>query len=130
MVKREREEEEVRLKLKLEKRQSGERQTSKAHLPDWEVYRVRYRTRIVALISAALGYALYVLIIGKLSTYIYIYIHILWQKVCSKTYTGSSVHNNLFPPLSICIRDSLPPSVFALPPPLLLLLLLFYHHHY
>ena len=44
MVKRERERErekrrrrgEVRLKLALE-RQSGERQTAKAHLPDWEV---------------------------------------------------------------------------------------------
>lgn len=53
MVKREREEEEekVRLKLKLEKRQSGERQTAKAHLPDWEVYRVRrYRIRIASFL--------------------------------------------------------------------------------
>ena len=37
MVKRE---EEVRLKLKWKlERESGERQTAKAHLPDWEVYR-------------------------------------------------------------------------------------------
>ena len=43
MVKRE---EEVRLKLKWKlERESGERQTAKAHLPDWEVYRERrYRT--------------------------------------------------------------------------------------
>ena len=47
---RERErEEEVRLKLKLE-RQSGERQPSKAHLPDWECIGTTTSDRIASIL--------------------------------------------------------------------------------